>query len=96
MGIIIAPAGLSDMAAVMDTHGDGLIPTAPVLEFLRKEAGIPVVPLLSRATERRGEQARKSNRSSSGNKIIRQETGSPRSELTHAITPLEEIGGTYV
>lgn len=28
------------MAKAMDSHGDGLIPTAPVLEFLRHEAGI--------------------------------------------------------
>lgn len=31
---------LQDMARVMDAHGDGLIPTAPVLDFLREEAGL--------------------------------------------------------
>lgn len=43
VGIALPHTSLNDMAAVMDAHGDGLIPTAPVLEFLRKEAGIPVV-----------------------------------------------------
>lgn len=28
------------MAKAMDAHGDGFIPTVPVLEFLKKEAGI--------------------------------------------------------
>lgn len=28
------------MADAMDAHGDGLIPTAPVLEFLREEGGL--------------------------------------------------------
>lgn len=28
------------MADAMDTHGDGLIPTAHVLDFLREEAGL--------------------------------------------------------
>ena len=32
------------MVRVMDSHGDGLIPTAPVLEFLREEADVSVLP----------------------------------------------------
>lgn len=32
------------MVVVMDAQGDGLIPTAPVLEFLRKEAGLASGP----------------------------------------------------
>lgn len=45
------------MADAMDAHGDGLIPTAPVLEFLREEAG-----LTSRANEDKGSsQVRRKN-----------------------------------
>ena len=35
---------LRQMVTVMDSHGDGLIPTEPVLEFLRKEAGVSSAP----------------------------------------------------
>ncbi len=45
---------LRDMVRVMDAHGDGLIPTAPVLEFLRQEAGL--VSDSRPPAERRGEQ----------------------------------------
>ncbi|CAM9599986.1 unnamed protein product [Scytosiphon promiscuus] len=51
VGIVIAPKSLNEMAAVMDAHGDGLIPTAPVLEFLQKEAGITTTPPSPQATE---------------------------------------------
>lgn len=44
MGLILAPDRLHEMVAVMDAHGDGLIPTAPVLEFLREEAGLTSGP----------------------------------------------------
>lgn len=39
VGLEIAPGQLREMAKAMDSYGDGLIPTAPVLEFLRQEAG---------------------------------------------------------
>eukprot|EP00752_Nemacystus_decipiens_P018631 g16705.t1 len=44
VGLILAPHRLNEMVAVMDAYGDGLIPTAPVLEFLRKEAGLASGP----------------------------------------------------
>lgn len=44
VGLILAPDMLHGMVAVMDAHGDGLIPTAPVLEFLRKEARLSSDP----------------------------------------------------
>lgn len=40
VGLVFAPERLHEMVAVMDAHGDSLIPTEPVLEFLRKEAGL--------------------------------------------------------
>lgn len=39
VGLELAPGQLRQMAKAMDSYGDGLIPTAPVLEFLRQEAG---------------------------------------------------------
>eukprot|EP00903_Cladosiphon_okamuranus_P019202 g17658.t2 len=44
VGLILAPDSLQHMVAVMDAHGDGLIPTEPVLKFLRKEAGLASSP----------------------------------------------------
>ena len=44
MGLILAPDRLHEMVAVMDAHGDGLIPIEPVVEFLRKEAGLASGP----------------------------------------------------
>lgn len=38
MGLELTPDDMREMAKVMDIHGDGRIPTAPVLEFLREEA----------------------------------------------------------
>lgn len=39
-GLALSPEHLRDMVNVMDAQGDGLIPTAPVVEFLKKEAGV--------------------------------------------------------
>lgn len=39
VGIGLAPSQLREMVKAMDSHGDGLIPTAPILEFLQEEAG---------------------------------------------------------
>ena len=38
VGLTLAPEELRLMAKMTDTYGDGLIPTVPVLEFLREEA----------------------------------------------------------
>lgn len=46
VGLVLGPDRVQEMVAVMDAHGDGLIPTAPVLEFLRKEAGLGSGPHL--------------------------------------------------
>lgn len=40
MGLEIPEAMLRALADTIDPHGDGLLPTAPVLEFLREEAGL--------------------------------------------------------
>ncbi|CAM9306993.1 unnamed protein product [Ectocarpus fasciculatus] len=40
VGLSLAPESLGEMVSVLDAHGDGLIPIPPVLEFLRKEAGM--------------------------------------------------------
>ena len=44
VGLSLTPEQLRQMVRVMDSHGDGLIPAAPVLEFLREEAGASVLP----------------------------------------------------
>lgn len=44
VGLGLTPEQLRQMVRVMDSHGDGLIPTAPVLEFLREEAGVSAFP----------------------------------------------------
>lgn len=40
VGLSLAPESLGEMVSVLDAYGDGLIPITPVLEFLRREAGI--------------------------------------------------------
>lgn len=35
---MLSPKHLQDMLKALDSFGDGLIPTAPVLEFLQQEA----------------------------------------------------------
>lgn len=42
MGLGIKIENLRDMAQAMDSHGDGLVPIAPVLGFLREEAGFSI------------------------------------------------------
>ncbi|CBJ27722.1 hypothetical protein Esi_0083_0058 [Ectocarpus siliculosus] len=40
VGLSLAPESLGEMVSVLDAYGDELIPITPVLEFLRREAGI--------------------------------------------------------